>query len=195
RLVRGGGGRPVGILLLVLLTGALLAPRLPAFHHLRLANFDAYQALAPRQRISAPVVIVAIDDTSLARQGQWPWPRTVLARLITRIAEADPAVVGLDIVMSEVDRLSPGRLLEVVRQIPLLASLRGTLVPRFATELLRVGTREPAIAVYASADGVRAIGIGELRIPTETDGTIWVHYGRHDENRFISAADVLAGKV
>ena len=290
--MRGGGGRPVGILLLVLLTGALLAPRLPAFHHLRLANFDAYQALAPRQRISAPVVIVAIDDTSLARQGQWPWPRTVLARLITRIAEAEPAVVGLDIVMSEVDRLSPGRLLEsvpeigadvverlmrlptneavlasalektrsviaaaglddvdaaaapprggwapmrvhgpdprpfvrryqgalrsleaidrvavgrallnadpeagVVRRIPLLAALRGTLVPGFATELLRVGTREPAIAVYASADGVRAIGIGELRVPTEPDGTIWVHYGRHDENRFISAADVLAGKV
>ena len=56
-------------------------------------------------------------------------------------------------------------------------------------------TREPAIAVYASTDGVRAIGIGELRVPTERDGTIWVHYGRHDENRFISAADVLAGKV
>ena len=63
------------------------------------------------------MVIVAIDDTSLVRQGQWPWPRTVLARLITRIAEADPAVVGLDIVMSEVDRLSPGRLLEVVPEI------------------------------------------------------------------------------
>lgn len=77
---------------------------------MRLAGFDLYQTLWPRVRVSAPVVIVEIDDESLARHGQWPWPRTLLARLVSRIAAADPAAIGIDIFMPERDRLSPGAL-------------------------------------------------------------------------------------
>ena len=40
-----------------------------------------YQFRAPRERVSAPAVIVDVDEASLARYGQWPWPRTLLARL------------------------------------------------------------------------------------------------------------------
>ena len=65
RLIRSGGGRPVGVLLLLLLVVALVAPRFPLFRFVRLASFDTYQTVAPRQRISAPAVIVAIDDPSL----------------------------------------------------------------------------------------------------------------------------------
>ena len=70
--------------------------------------------MAPRARASAPVVIVAIDEASLDRHGQWPWPRTTLARLVTTLAEARPAAVGLAIVMAEPDRLSPDRLARLV---------------------------------------------------------------------------------
>ncbi len=58
---------------------------------LRLAGFDIYQTLWPRTSVSAPAVIVEIDDESLARHGQWPWPRTLLAQLVSRIAAADPS--------------------------------------------------------------------------------------------------------
>jgi serine phosphatase RsbU (regulator of sigma subunit)/CHASE2 domain-containing sensor protein len=72
--------------------------------------FDAFQSFAPRRPVSAPVVIVAIDEASLAAHGQWPWPRTTLAGLLTRIGAGHPAAVAVDIVMPEPDRLSPGRL-------------------------------------------------------------------------------------
>ncbi|MFN2425605.1 MAG: CHASE2 domain-containing protein [Candidatus Binatia bacterium] len=47
------------------------------------------------------VVIVAIDNASIEQLGRWPWPRTLLARLLERIDAAEPAVVGFDIVQSE----------------------------------------------------------------------------------------------
>ena len=77
----------------------VLAPELPQLRALRLMTFDAFQRLAPRRPASAPAVIVAIDDASLAAHGQWPWPLTTLARLLARIADGGPAAVGVDIVM------------------------------------------------------------------------------------------------
>ncbi len=47
------------------------------------------------------VVIVAIDDRSVSTVGRWPWPRSVMARLLRAITAAEPAVVGFDIVQSE----------------------------------------------------------------------------------------------
>ncbi|MEI9901713.1 MAG: CHASE2 domain-containing protein [Hyphomicrobium sp.] len=58
---------------------------------LRLAVFDTYLGLAPRQLdASLPVRIVDIDDASLARIGQWPWPRTRLAEIVEKL-QAGPA--------------------------------------------------------------------------------------------------------
>ena len=112
--MRGGRGRPFGLAFLVVLLLALVAPGLPGLGGLRRAAFDAYQLLAPRRPASAPAVIVAIDEASLIIHGQWPWPRTLLARLLTRIGEAGPAAIGLDILMPEADRLSPERLAELI---------------------------------------------------------------------------------
>ena len=52
------------------------------------------------------VLIVDIDEDSLARYGQWPWPRNMLSRLFGRIAQAGPGAVGLDILFAEPDRTS-----------------------------------------------------------------------------------------
>jgi serine phosphatase RsbU (regulator of sigma subunit)/CHASE2 domain-containing sensor protein len=69
--------------------------------------FDLYQQLVPRQRINDGVVVVAIDDTSLQAMGQWPWPRSVLAKVIDRIAAEHPAAIAIDALFPEPDRLSP----------------------------------------------------------------------------------------
>jgi adenylate cyclase len=54
------------------------------------------------------VVIVAIDETSLAQVGRWPWPRARLAELVDRLADDAVAAIGFDVVfdqpMSTVDR-------------------------------------------------------------------------------------------
>lgn len=47
------------------------------------------------------ILIVAIDDYSLAQLGRWPWPRTLHAELISQIASAKPRAIGLDVIMTE----------------------------------------------------------------------------------------------
>jgi adenylate cyclase len=77
---------------------------------LRETLFDGYQRLFPRERKSAPVTIVEIDERALAQRGQWPWPRSQVAELVDRIAAARPAAIGLDLLFSEPDRYSPAAL-------------------------------------------------------------------------------------
>lgn len=59
-----------------------------------------------REKSDVPV-IVDIDEQSLERYGQWPWPRYKIAELIGRISGADPLAIGLDILFTEADRTSP----------------------------------------------------------------------------------------
>ncbi|MDF1884192.1 adenylate/guanylate cyclase domain-containing protein [Sulfurimonas sp. SAG-AH-194-C21] len=53
------------------------------------------------------IVIVDIDEKSLKKYGQWPWPRDLLAKLMYKLSDAGAGVVGLDIVFAEEDRSSP----------------------------------------------------------------------------------------
>ncbi len=57
--------------------------------------------------VSQDVVIVDIDEASLKKYGQWPWPRDLVADLIRRINRAGPVVIGMDIVFSERDQTTP----------------------------------------------------------------------------------------
>ena len=59
------------------------------------------------QPAAPEVVIVAIDDASLEKLGRWPWPRSVMAKLVDRINAGAPAVVGFDIVQSEASASTP----------------------------------------------------------------------------------------
>jgi adenylate cyclase len=79
-------------------------------HTVREVVFDkVVPLLAPRPPQSS-VVVVDIDSDSLARHGPWPWRRDVLANLLRKIALSKPRVIGLDILLSEPDRLSPAAL-------------------------------------------------------------------------------------
>ncbi len=82
---------------------------------LRNAVFDQYQRWQPRHYKPAPVRIVDIDDESLRRLGQWPWPRTRIAELTARLQNARAAVIAFDIVFAEPDRTSPKAMLGMWR--------------------------------------------------------------------------------
>ena len=74
---------------------------------IRLLAFDSLQKLAPRAYdIRQPVRVVDIDDTSLEKLGQWPWPRTVMGSLIKKIGNAGAASITTDIMYAEPDRTS-----------------------------------------------------------------------------------------
>ena len=262
---------------------------MPVIGSMRHAWLDGYQEVSPRERRSAPAVIVAIDEESLSRFGQWPWPRDLVARLFDRLAAARPAAIGVDILFPEPDRLSPEwlapsvssadpRLAErltrlphhdtvlaasihaapvvlgiagfetgsaseaapttpslrkgpgtlaglrhyattlrslpeidraakghgllsadteagVVRRVPLVAVVGSTPVLPLSLETLRLASGEPMFVVRAGAGGVEAVGIGDLSVPTQADGRLWVHYTPHDPARFVSAARVLDGQI
>ena len=87
------------------LLGRIIDP--PAVETLRVKTFDLYQRLSPRPIGDYPVGIIDIDEKSLAQIGQWPWPRTTIAKLIEQAHKMGAAVVGFDVIFAERDRMSP----------------------------------------------------------------------------------------
>ena len=74
--------------------------------------FDTYQRLSPAQPVAGdPVRIVAIDEESLVRLGQWPWPRPVLARLTDNLGAQGARAIVFDVLFAEPDRTSPEQML------------------------------------------------------------------------------------
>ena len=68
----------------------------PNLRDFRYKIFDGYQRLAPREYQPAPVVVIDIDEETLERYGQWPWPRTRVAELVDRLRQAGAAARGAD---------------------------------------------------------------------------------------------------
>ena len=104
RAALGGGRLPalIGLIGLLILGAADPGP----LETLRLKTFDQLQLRFPTEPAIGPVVIVDIDERSLAEVGQWPWPRTDLARLVANLRRLGAVVVGFDMVFAETDRMS-----------------------------------------------------------------------------------------
>ncbi len=100
--------------LLVAIAARVAAPDL--LDRLSLICFDFYQRASPRAPGNAPIRIVDIDDKSLAKIGQWPWPRAIVAELLDKLGKAGAAVVAFDIDFAEPDRTSPAMLLPLLSQ-------------------------------------------------------------------------------
>jgi adenylate cyclase len=287
-----GLARAVCILLLFALVPLRLADPRP-LQELRARTFDFFQVLRPRPQEIRPVVIVDIDEASLKTIGQWPWPRTTIADLVTQITQLGAVVIGFDIIFPEPDRMSPaiaeqsfrgidaetrakldrlpsnddalaeairhsrvvvgqagaataeaktaadaalqtgfavrgpdarpylvtfagllrnvpvieqaaaGRGLfsinpesdGIIRRVPVIMTAQGSLVPSLSMEMLRVVTGSSAILVRVDQAGVQAVAVPGLEVPTDRNGQFWVHFNRHDPERYVSAKDVLQGNV
>src|SRR5207302_1377322 len=83
----------------------------------------------------------------------------------------------------------------VVRRVPIVALVGVTPVLPLSLETLRLASGEPLFFVQGGVAGVEAVGIGDLVVPAQSDGRLWVHYTPHDASRFVSAADVLGDKA
>ncbi|MBI4678650.1 MAG: adenylate/guanylate cyclase domain-containing protein [Elusimicrobia bacterium] len=90
--------------------------------------FDYYQRFKPRPYEDAAVRVVDLDDETLKRLGQWPWPRTLVAKLVRRLAENGASAIAFDIVFAEPDRTTASRLLSLWPQTEDLAAVRGRLL-------------------------------------------------------------------
>src|SRR5690349_25068926 len=111
-----GFARLMCLALLVVFAGARLWDP-PPIQELRLRTFDMFQRIDPRHKTARPVTIVDIDDKSLEKFGQWPWPRTRIADLITELTRLQAVVIAFDAVFSEPDRLNPADAADTFRNL------------------------------------------------------------------------------
>ena len=117
-----------------------------------------------RRPVPEGITLVAIDDASVAAIGRWPWPRAVHATLLSRLADARPKAIGLDVTFSEPDPdPAQDRLLaqQLARAAPVVLSVDWMVAgpaqpPRLLTPVtglppgVRLGTAEASV----DADGV-----------------------------------------
>jgi adenylate cyclase len=259
---------------------------------LRLRAFDIFQVIKPRDATSRPVVIVDIDEQSLQKLGQFPWPRTRIADMITRLTRLGAAAIAFDVVFSEPNRLSPALAADVyrdlddetrnklralpsndqimadamrpsrvvlgqtglptvqpepdvqlpsagvaalggdpkryvyefpgllrnipilenaaagrgvfsirterdgiVRRVPMVVQAQGNVLPSLSFETLRVATGSSTILVRMDAAGITGVALPGFEMPTDRNGQLWIHFAPHDQERFVSALDLLEGRV
>ena len=92
---------------------------------------------------------------------------------------------------------------DIVRRVPLVMRLGDKPVPSLVAETLRVATGARTYvgkAAGASGEtgfgqhtGLNTIKIGNLIVPTDPAGRVWLYYAPHDPSRYIPAAKILSG--
>ena len=131
----------IGTLLVVFAIGGLRLVDPAALKGLRYRLFDFY-ILNDAEKISEKpslVTIVDIDEKSLDALGQWPWPRTELAKLLFNLKDYGALVIGMDVVYAERDRTSP----RAVADNPLIP-------PGLSAQLSQLPDNEEAMALLMS---------------------------------------------
>src|SRR5215470_4558623 len=292
------------LLLVIALIGGAIALRYqdPFFvRALRLIAFDHFQRLdPPKYDPELPIRIVDIDEASLAKIGQWPWPRTTVRDLLAELAAKGAAVIAFDVLFAEPDRTSleaivkqlpaseaaavtaamagrpsndqqfadeirqtptvlstvlgqgtattlpakagyvfggddPGPFLQdfdaatpnlppfedaahgigafnwvadrdqIVRRVSLMFRLNDAFVPSLAAEALRVAQGASTYLLKASnasgetafgqSTGLNHIRIGDIIVPTDSGGGVYLKFRHFDKAQYIPAWKVLAGEV
>jgi adenylate cyclase len=258
----------------------------------RVRTFDTFQVIDPRVKTAKPVRIVNIDEKSLAKFGQWPWPRTRVADLVANLTRLGAVAVGFDIMFAEPDRLNPAAAADtirnlddetrtklralpsnddvladamrqsrvvlgetglpyvvaeldkelpvtglatlgenpqrfmlqfpgllrstpvleaaaggrglltiwterdgIVRRVPVVMQAQGVTMPSLSFEMLRVATGSDTILIKSNEAGIASVAVKGLAVPTDRNGQLWVHFAHYDPSIYVSAVDVLEGKV
>lgn len=127
----------------------------PALEYADLWLHDTRLRLAMPGTLDERVVIIDIDEASLAAEGQWPWPRTRVAALVREVLERQrAAVLGFDTVFAEADRASG------LEQLHALASGPLRQQPAFTRWLREHGHTLDADRQLAAALQDRPVALG-----------------------------------
>jgi len=161
------GPRLTGALAAIALLAAALAwlAQKPGLAQLDMLAYDRMLPLAA-QPPSADILIVAIDEPSLAALGRWPWPRGTHARLLSRLADAGAAKVLLDLFLTEpsVDAREDQRLAQAMGRLPVYLPMMAERDLR-APEAGQQGFQRPLPLFEAQARGV-----GHAELVLDADG-------------------------
>ena len=167
--------QPIALVLAASVLAACVALRIvdpEPVARLRLSVFDSFNRMAPRAADpSFPVRIIAIDEAGLASVGQWPWPRTRLAEIVSKLAAAGVASITFDMVLAEADRLSPdelarslatdlqrGPLLEELKELPANDAVLAKAIARAPVVLGIAGNSSSGRAISAYPGSIAFAG-------------------------------------
>jgi adenylate cyclase len=104
-----------------------------------------------------------------------------------RVIEEAAAGRGLFTVVPERDG--------IVRRVPMLMLAQGIIMPSLSFEMLRVASGSDTILTKTNEGGIQSIAVKGFQIPTDRNGQLWVHYAHRDPSIYVSAVDVLDGRV
>lgn len=90
--------------------------------------------------------------------------------------------------------MNSGPVDQVIRQVPLLADVQGSLVPNLGLETLRVGLGA-GLRIEPDEGGLLALRFDQVQATMQPNGLAWLRIGRHDPDRFVLAHQVLEGQV
>ena len=185
--------------LLAIIAGVLLTLVMAAFSltrpqlllHLEGKVFDSFIKASPSRPASDSIVIVDLDETSIALLGQWPWPRYRVAQLLEKIRDAKPSAVGLDVLFSEPDRTSLGLLIrEIQRDMGVKISLKGPPPETINTDLALANILAAGPFVLGHHFDFASLR-GEECVLHALPATVWVKKGGAEENAFFNAPGVV----
>lgn len=83
----------------------------------------------------------------------------------------------------------------IVRRVPMIMIAQGVMMPSLTFEILRVASGSGTILIKTDEVGIQSVGVQGFQIPTDLNGQLWVHYSRRDPSIYVSAVDVLDGRV
>ena len=104
------------ILLILLITTKIINP--PFIKSISNLSFDLYQKVFTLEKKSTDVVIIDIDENSLGKFGQFPWSRSVFAKILDQLNISNPKAIGFDIFFAEKDKQSPEEIIKSYNLIP-----------------------------------------------------------------------------
>lgn len=153
----------------------------PGLEQLDMHFYDRVLPLAA-QSPSPEILIVAIDESSLAALGKWPWPRETHARLLNRLAEAGARSVMLDLLLMEPsdDAAQDSRLAQAMAQLPVYLPLQANRTP----SIPRVAPDEFLAPLPVLLE--RARGVGHAELVLDADGiarSLFMRLGPPDNPR------------
>lgn len=109
--------------------------------------------------------------------------------LLRNIPVLEEAAAGLGLISIRPERDG------IIRRVAMVMRAAGDPLPSLSTELLRVASNTSTMMTKADELGLIGIKLRGFEIPTDRNGQVWVHFSHHDPARFVSAVDVLEGRV
>jgi adenylate cyclase len=128
--------------------------------------------------------------TGFAMRGEDPLPFMYrFAGLLRNVQVLEDAAAGRGLFTIRPERDG------IVRRVPMIMIAQGVTMPSLTFEMLRVASGSGTILIKTDKAGIQGIGVQGFQIPTDANGQLWVHYSRRDPSIYVSAVDVLDGRV